>query len=306
MWRSTRTSKHLAKPTPRLSALLQDVSRLVRRQGKAEFSRYVPIVDRFLSGGVLILIRAIHSREFLAGWPRFCHIHLASDRLHGRLREMKTNKKRDPDRLNHAPDSSDVALLLIDVINDLEFVGGEKLLVHAMPMAAALAGLKERAKAAGIPAIYANDNFGRWRSDFTKLVHHCLENDVRGKPIVAKLAPEEDDYFVLKPKHSAFFHTNMDILLKYLGVRKIILTGLAGDICVLFSANDAYMRDFEIIVPPDCTASEDAEENQRVLLLMQRVLKAELTPATKITFSPRGHRRKKPRRPNGPGKWRES
>ena len=224
--------------------------------------------------------------------------------MNARLREMKTNKKRDSDRLNHAPDRSDVALLLIDVINDLEFVGGEKLLVHALPMAAALADLKARAKAAGVPAIYANDNFGRWRSDFTKLVHHCLENDVRGKPVVAKLAPEEDDYFVLKPKHSAFFHTNMDILLKYLGARKIILTGLAGDICVLFTANDAYMRDFEIIVPPDCTASEDAEENQRVLLLMQRVLKAELTAATEITFAPRaGPRHKKPRRPMR-GKWR--
>jgi nicotinamidase-related amidase len=196
------------------------------------------------------------------------------------------NPKLDP--LHHAPDKSDTALLIIDVINDLEFDGGDKLLAHAIPMAASLAALKKRAKAAGIPAIYANDNFGRWRSDFTKLVQNCLDQNVRGKPIVAQLAPEEDDYFVLKPKHSAFFQTNLDILLNYLGVRTIILTGIAGDICVLFSANDAYMRDFHIIVPPDCTASEDAERNRQVLLLMQRVLKAELLPSAEITFRNRG------------------
>jgi nicotinamidase-related amidase len=190
----------------------------------------------------------------------------------------------DFDRLNHAPDKCDTALLLIDVINDLEFEGGEKLLAHALPMADALAALKRRAKAAGIPVIYANDNFGRWRSDFPKLVQNCLETNVRGKPVVAKLLPQEDDYFVLKPKHSAFFQTNLDVLLKYLGAQTLILTGLAGDNCVLFSANDAYMRDFSIIVPPDCTASEDREENRRALMHMQRVLKAAITPSNQISL----------------------
>ena len=194
------------------------------------------------------------------------------------------NEALNPDRLNHAPDKSDTALLLIDVVNDLEFDGGEKLLPHAIPMAASLARLKRRAKAAGIPAIYANDNFGKWRSDFTKLVQHCLENDVRGKPIVAQLAPEEDDYFILKPKHSAFFQTNMDILLSYLGVRRVVLTGIAGDICVLFSANDAYMRDLHLVVPPDCVASEDVAQNVQVLQLMQRVLKADIKPSAEIEF----------------------
>jgi nicotinamidase-related amidase len=193
-----------------------------------------------------------------------------------------TSNAQSPDRLNHAPDRSDTALLLIDVINDLEFDGGERLLAHAISMADSLAILKRRVKAAGIPAIYANDNFGRWRSDFPKLVQHCLQNDVRGKPIIAKLLPQEDDYFVLKPKHSAFFQTNLDVLLRYLGAETLILTGLAGDNCVLFSANDAYMRDFHIVVPPDCTASEDASENHRALMHMQRVLKAAIIPSNEI------------------------
>jgi len=188
------------------------------------------------------------------------------------------------DRLSHAPDEAETALLLIDVINPIDFEGGEKLLVHALPMARSLAALKRRAKAAGIPVIYVNDNFGRWRSDFPKLVEECLEARARGKPVVEQLPPADNDYFVLKPKHSAFFQTNLEILLKYLGVNTLIMTGMAGDICVLFSANDAYMRDFRIIVPPDCTASEDPDHNGQVLVLMQRVLKAEIILSTVIEF----------------------
>jgi nicotinamidase-related amidase len=186
---------------------------------------------------------------------------------------------RSFDRLHHAPDQADLALVLIDVINDLEFDGGENLLTHAMPMAHALAALKRRAKACGIPAIYANDNFGRWRSDFPKLVQRCLHAGVRGRPIVAQLQPEEDDYFVLKPKHSAFFQTNLEILLDDLGAKSLILTGIAGDICVLFSANDAYMRDFRIFVPADCIACETDESSREALILMQRVLKANISPS---------------------------
>jgi nicotinamidase-related amidase len=152
-------------------------------------------------------------------------------------------------------------------------------------MATALAAFKRRAKAAGIPAIYSNDNFGRWRSDFPKLVQHCLQEHIRGRPVVTKLTPEEDDYFVLKPKHSAFYQTNLEILLDYLGARTVILTGMAGDICVLFSANDAYMRDLRVIVPGDCIASEDAERNRQVLTLMQRVLKADITPSTELDLN---------------------
>ncbi len=177
--------------------------------------------------------------------------------------------------------------MLIDVINDLEFDGGQKLLTQALPMAVSLAALRRRAKAAGVPAIYVNDNFGRWRSDFAKLVRHCLEEDVRGLPVVAHLIPEQDDYFVLKPKHSAFFQTNLESLLGYLEASTLMLTGMAADICVLFSANDAYMRDFKIVIPSDCVASEEANANQQALMLMQRVLKANTSPSSELEFRDR-------------------
>ena len=189
------------------------------------------------------------------------------------------------DPLNHAPDRCAVGLLLIDVINDLEFDGGENLLSQALPMAAALATLKRRAKAQGIPVIYANDNFGRWRSDFPKLVSHCLQAGVRGRPITVQLQPDEDDYFVLKPRHSAFFQTNLEILLGYLGITTLIITGMAADICVLFSANDAYMRNLCIHVPSDCVASESNDRTREVLALMQRVLKADISISTDLKLA---------------------
>ena len=180
------------------------------------------------------------------------------------------------------PENSPVALLLIDVINDMEFEGAEALVEQAVPMARRIAELKRRAKQAGIPAIYVNDNFGRWQSDFRRVVEHCLEDGVRGEEVARILRPEDDDYFVLKPKHSAFYATTLDTLLTYLGARTVILTGVAGNICILFSANDAYMRDLNLFVPADCVASNTAEENQHALEQMRKVLKADITMSHRL------------------------
>jgi len=192
---------------------------------------------------------------------------------------------RNPDLHGNVPEHAPVVLLLIDVINDLEFDGAEALLEHALPMAHRIAALKRRARRAGIPTIYVNDNFGRWKSDFRQVVQHCLEDGVRGEAIARLLAPEDDDYFVLKPKHSAFYATTLDVLLRYLGARTLIFTGIAGNICVLFSANDAYIRDYGVVVPADCVASNTAEENTHALEQMRRVLKASTTASTSLDLT---------------------
>ena len=194
----------------------------------------------------------------------------------------KLMPSRNEDLHGNVPDECPVALLMIDVINDLEFEGGDELLTFALPTAERIASLKSRAKQAGIPAIYANDNFGKWQSDFRKQVEHCLEDNVRGAPLARLLAPEEDDYFVLKPKHSGFYSTALDILLDHLNAKTLILTGLTGDMCVLFTANDAYLREFKLFVPSDCVASIDPEENQHALRQMQRVLKADIRPSSEL------------------------
>jgi nicotinamidase-related amidase len=184
-----------------------------------------------------------------------------------------------------APDTSPVALLLIDVINDMEFPEGDQLLKHALPAARRIADLAARARGAGVPVVYVNDNFGRWRSDFTAQVEHCLNDKVRGKPVAELLKPCPDDYFVLKPKHSGFFSTTLHTLLDYLGAKTLVLAGFAGNICVLFTANEAYMRDYRLVVPADATASNTEAENRHALEQMAKVLKADTRPSTGVDFS---------------------
>jgi nicotinamidase-related amidase len=193
--------------------------------------------------------------------------------------------QKNADLHGNAPDKSVIAMLLIDVINDFEFVDGEELFRQTLPVARQIAEVKKRAKQAGVPVIYVNDNFGKWQSDFRKLLEHCLKDKVRGQAIVEQLRPEEDDYFVLKPKHSGFHSTTLTTLLEYLQVKTLILTGVTADICVLFTANDAYMRDYNLLVPADCVASVKADENRHALEYMQRVLKADIRPSCEINFA---------------------
>lgn len=191
---------------------------------------------------------------------------------------------RNEDLHGMVPDTSAVALVLVDVINDMEFPGGERLAETALPAAERIAELKRKARAAGVPVIYCNDNFGRWRSDFNEVVEHVLDDGVRGAPVARLLRPDHDDYFVLKPKHSAFYATTLDTLLDYLGARRLVLCGFSGDICLLFTAGDAYMRDFHLHVPSDCSASIDPDENRRALDYMRKNLKADTTLSTQLDF----------------------
>ena len=176
------------------------------------------------------------------------------------------------------------ALLLIDVINDLDFEGSDALVKQAESMAGRLAALKRRAAAAGVPCVYINDNFGQWRSDFRQTVAHCISRSSPGRRVSRRLRPAKDDYFVLKPKHSGFFGTTLDTLLETLHIRRVILTGIAGNICVLFTANDAYMRELKIVTPPDCIVSNTPEENEHALKQIGSVLKGNLTPSTLLKF----------------------
>jgi nicotinamidase-related amidase len=176
------------------------------------------------------------------------------------------------------------ALLLIDVINDLAFPGSEPLVAEAEPMAVRLAALKKRAVAAGVPAVYVNDNFGRWRSDFRRTVAHCTTKTSKGRRVSMRMRPTKDDFFVLKPKHSGFYDTTLETLLDDLKVRRVIVTGIAGNICVLFTANDAYMRGLKVYAPADCIVSNTAADNDAALRQIELVLKGDVTPSHQLSF----------------------
>src|SRR3954470_472033 len=173
----------------------------------------------------------------------------------------------------NAPDDSPVALLIIDMINAFDFGGADKMLARALQAAKAIRRLRERAQEARVPTVYVNDNFGRWRSDFRQILEHVLDSP--GREIARLLQPHKDDYFVLKPKHSGFQFTTLGVLLEHLGARTLILTGVAGNFCVLFTAHDAYMRDYRLIVPSDCVASRTQRDNRLALAHMADVTKAQ-------------------------------
>lgn len=192
---------------------------------------------------------------------------------------------RTHDLHGSAPDTSPVALLLIDFINDFEFAGAESMFPRALEAARATAALRARARAANVPVIYCNDNFGKWRSDFRSLLEHCLGREVRGQPVAELLRPDPEDYFVLKPKHSGFHSTTLDVLLAHLGARTLVLTGVAGNFCVLFTAQDAYMRDFRILVPRDCIASQTQDDDRYALRHLEKVCKADTRASQAIDFA---------------------
>jgi nicotinamidase-related amidase len=195
---------------------------------------------------------------------------------------MPRSNAKTRDLHGSAPDTCRVALLVIDMINAFDFEGAAAMLPRALAAARATAALRQRARHAGVPVVYVNDNFGRWRSDFQAIVDHCISADCKGRKIAELLRPEKDDYFVLKPKHSGFYSTTLDTLLEYLGVETVVLTGIASNICVLFTANDAYMRDLKLIVPSDCVAANTKEDNEHALQQMANVLKADVRPSGKI------------------------
>jgi nicotinamidase-related amidase len=191
---------------------------------------------------------------------------------------------RNNDLHGNVPDQCSVALILIDVINDMEFEGGAELFRNAVPAGKRLAALRRRAKEAGIPVVYINDNFGKWRSDFRQQLGHVLEEGVRGEAVAQLLRPDKQDYFVLKTKHSGFYHTQLDLLIEYLGVRTVILAGFATDMCVLFTASDAYLRDLDIVVPRDCCAAKSRVHHEAALRHMERVLHVKTTTSSRINL----------------------
>ena len=174
------------------------------------------------------------------------------------------------------------ALLIVDMISHWRFPGAEALLAQSARMAPHIAALKARCRRAGVPAIYANDNHGRWRSDFRRVVDESLAQGGAGARITTLLAPDDDDYFVLKPKHSGFFATPLDLLLQHLQARRLIITGVATDQCVTTTAVDARMRDYEVIVPRDCVATEDAARNRRAIRHIEEAVRVPTTPAARI------------------------
>ncbi len=169
------------------------------------------------------------------------------------------------------------ALVMIDFINLLP--GTASLGPRAVRAARNAAILKRRARTQQFPVIYANDNFGDWRSDFPSLVRRCSAQSGSPRALAEILRPDSADYSILKPMHSAFYGTPLEFLLQELGVCRLILAGLEADICVLFTAQDAHMRRFDLWVPANCVASRSERRLKSALEFMRSNLKANTRPS---------------------------
>lgn len=181
-------------------------------------------------------------------------------------------------------DKSRVVLLIVDMIGDFKFFGAENLIDPARKAAQNIAILKKKAFLAQIPVIYVNDNYGNWRSDLRALVQISLGEGSNGAEIVRILKPTIRDYFILKPKYSAFYYSPLELLLNQIEANTIVITGVATDACIFLTAADAYVRGFRVIIPDDCVAAKTDEDSQTALKKMQEVFKAEITDSKKLDF----------------------
>jgi nicotinamidase-related amidase len=185
---------------------------------------------------------------------------------------------------NTLPRSSSV-LLLVDFINPLQFPGADSIAPAALQAAHRTARLKQVLAQRGIPAVYANDNYGTWRSQFSDVLQYCQGLPDEAGEIARLLAPAEGDLSILKPRHSGFYATPLELLLTQMHAHELIVVGLSADMCVMVTAMDAYLRGYSVWAPADCTAAETAERHRDALAYIERVFKADVSESTSARTS---------------------
>ncbi|MCO6049095.1 cysteine hydrolase [Mesorhizobium sp. RP14(2022)] len=173
------------------------------------------------------------------------------------------------------PAAGKTALILIDMVNHLDFEGASDMEAAAKKAAERILLLRDEADRLGVPTVYVNDNFGQWHSERSKLVAHATGEGRPGREMVRRIAPRDNDFFVIKPQFSGFYATNLPVLLPKLGASRLVLTGIAADICVLFTAADAHMREYELWVPRDAVAGESERRTKWALEIMLNSMNAE-------------------------------
>ena len=201
---------------------------------------------------------------------------------------MPPSPRRRPQRagLTEHDGMHNTVLLILDMISCWNFPDGAAMQRQAARIAPAIGRLKRRGLEAAVPVIYG----GQWRSDFKFVVNESMASDSLGAEITRELQPAQEDHFVLKPKHSALFATPLEILLDHLRAKRLLIASATGDQCVLSTALDARMRDFDVAVPVDCIASLTAERNRRAIEYLGEVLEVKVAPARAIRLRASAHR----------------
>lgn len=174
--------------------------------------------------------------------------------------------------------------MIVDMVSEYRFPDAERILKGARQAAKNIARLKQRAHVAKVPVIYVNDTAGKWESDPKAFIQRCLRPTAKGRDVVERIAPAEQDYFMFKPKHSAFFGTPLHTLLQQLKVSTLILTGVTSHQCVLFTAMDAHVREYDLIIPSDCIGAANAVDTKHALYVFSHALNAKITASRRLRF----------------------
>ncbi|WP_308461532.1 cysteine hydrolase family protein [Sphingomonas citricola] len=177
------------------------------------------------------------------------------------------------------------ALLIIDMLNRFDFDDARPLVEAAHRATGALARRRDEARAADVPVIYVNDNYGQWQSTPEQLIDQLIGDNPTGGEIARRLAPGGSDYLVIKPEFSGFYATNLPAILPRLGVSRLILTGVAADICVLFTAADAHMLEYVLWIPADAIAGVSPDRTAWAIDIMRDTLSAEVAPTSELALA---------------------
>jgi nicotinamidase-related amidase len=168
---------------------------------------------------------------------------------------------------------SDTALLVIDMLNSYEHEDADALADSTSTIIDNLVGLVGRGNDSdSVDVIYVNDNYG----DFTATRDTIVQRAIDGAhpELVAPIVPEAGCAFLQKVRHSAFYATSLDYLLGQLEIKRIVLAGQVTEQCILYSALDAYVRHFEVIVPRDAVAHIDADLGGAAIRMMESNMRA--------------------------------
>jgi nicotinamidase-related amidase len=144
--------------------------------------------------------------------------------------------------------------------------------------------LLRRAGEAEIPVVYVNDNYGDWNSSSEELARRAIEG--AHPELVEPVLPEEGQSFVVKARHSTFYETPLEYLLDQMGAGRIVFAGQVTEQCILYSALDAYVRHFDVVIPTDAVAAIYDDLGEASLRMMERNMGAELARADEVTLSP--------------------
>nr|WSW70858.1 cysteine hydrolase [Streptomyces sp. NBC_00995] len=174
------------------------------------------------------------------------------------------------------------ALIVIDMINSYDHEDAERLLPSAERAVPVISGLLERARAEAAPVIFANDNFGDWRSHHGEIVQEAMTG---ARPdLVEPLKPDETSLFVVKARHSIFYETPLPYLLQQLGVDHLVLCGQVTEQCILYSALDAHIRHMRLTIPRDAAAHIHQDLARAALRMMERNMGARVCTADRVAF----------------------